>query len=272
LAEADERQAVIDANVEAHVALADEYRQRTRQVATDRSLWKGWYHDHLRLAIGELKAAHPDGPIRALDALGGSGKTALFLQQHGVEVVLNDVSPDMTRIYEEIAGELGLSAKVVLGDIEGYLERPDVDRFHLVTASSALHHVLDYRALLRTLYEHLEPGGFVHTAWDPLPRSSTARALGKAEYYVSLLRRPRALLRGARQRVDRARGGGVVDHEFHKSIDDDALVRDVQAMGFVVREHHRNASGSLAVTRPLWRRLRAYNTFALLLQKPPDAS
>jgi SAM-dependent methyltransferase len=257
-----------------HANLAREYEDRTRKLATSPELWNTWYFDHLRLALSELKADWPDRRLLALDALGGTGKTALFLQQHGADVVLNDVSPEMTAVYRRIAGELGLPAEVALAPIEAYLDLESTPQFSLITASSALHHLQDYEHVLRQFYEHLEPGGFVHTAWDPLPRSKVVRTLGKAEYYLTLARRPRAMARGLRNRIRRrvaARDTAeAIDHEFHKAIDDAELLRTAQAIGFAVRAHHRNAGGALRVTKPLWRLFGAHTTFALLLQRPAD--
>jgi len=268
------REAVISANVSEHAQIAIEYEARTRELATSPALWDHWYFDHLRTAIHELTESEHGRSILALDALGGTGKTALFLQQHGVDVILNDVSPEMTDVYRRIAGELGLDARVELTPIESYLEESTTPPFSLITASSALHHLQNYEQVIQQFYDQLKPGGFLYTAWDPLPRRRVVRWLGKAEYYLKRMGDPSAALRGVRRRIGRrrvARAQPVVDHEFHKAIDDAALIDVAQRIGFVVRVHHRNAGGSLRITKPLWTRFHAYTSFALLLQRPYTA-
>jgi SAM-dependent methyltransferase len=260
---------VLAANVREHAAIAVEYERRTREVATTPALWNHWYFEHLRLALDDLRESQGRTTLTALDALGGSGKTGLFLQQHGVKVTLCDVSVEMTDIYAKITRDLGHEPKIVIEDIESYLNSPATPQFSLITASSALHHLHDYKAVVAEFYNHLEPGGFLHTAWDPLPRGRAVRILGKAEYYLSKAPHPAAALRGARRRATRLTSrASQISHEFHKSIDDGELIRFAEKIGFVVRIHHRNAAGSLHWTRPLWQRARAYTSFALLLQRP----
>ena len=266
---------VIAANVIEHADLAVEYEARTRQIATDPSIWNHWYYDHLRTALRDLSALYPDQTITAMDACGGTGKTALFLQRQGVDVVLCDVSPEMTAVYEKICAELALPARVVLRDIVSYLRDESTPRVHLITFSSALHHLPDYELALALAAEKLEPGGFIHTAWDPLPRTRTVHALSKAEYYLSRFRHPVALGRGAQRRVKRWRrhraGAAKVNHEFHggrSGMDDVALIAFARSLGLTVRLHRRNAGGSLRVLQPVRDVLNAHTTFALLLQRP----
>ena len=273
-----EYQQAVAANIEEHAEIAMEYEKRTRQLATDPALWRTWYAEHLRLALGEIRVGCPGQEIFALDACGGTGKTAFFLRQQGVTVTLCDVSREMTDVYAKICDDLGIEPHIELDELARYLSKPSTPTFHLITLSSALHHIADFNAVLRLLISLLQPGGFIHTAWDPLPRSSGARVALKLEYCVDRMLHPMSALRGVRRRIQRfsRRRTGysiLVNHEFHQDgMDDGRLIRDAEALGLLVRIHHRNPGGSLSFTKPLWRIFGDDTSSSLLLPCPSTGS
>jgi putative AdoMet-dependent methyltransferase len=98
--------------------------------------------------------------LRVMDFGAGTGLLCGRLAPRVGHVLAVDVSPAMLAqltAKPELAGRVEAHA----GNI---LEAPLAERFDLVVSAMAMHHVEDTRALLRTLHDHLVPGGRVALA------------------------------------------------------------------------------------------------------------
>jgi putative AdoMet-dependent methyltransferase len=97
---------------------------------------------------------------RVMDFGAGTGLICGKLAPHVASVLAVDVSRAM---LDQLAAKPDLAGKVAThcGDI---LVAPLDQRFDLVVSAMAMHHVQDTAALLRTLHDHLAPGGSVALA------------------------------------------------------------------------------------------------------------
>ncbi len=99
-------------------------------------------------------------PLEVMDFGAGTGLIAGKLAAHVGRIIAVDVSPAM---LEQLAAKPELAGKVeiVCRDL---LVEPLGRRVDLIVSAMAMHHVEDTAALLRSLFEHLEPGGRVALA------------------------------------------------------------------------------------------------------------
>jgi SAM-dependent methyltransferase len=101
-----------------------------------------------------------DGDLTVMDFGAGTGLVAGKLAPQVKKILAVDVSPAM---LEQLASkpELAGKAEIVCRNI---LEAPLDVAVDLVVSAMAMHHVEDTRALVRTLFAHLAPGGRVALA------------------------------------------------------------------------------------------------------------
>jgi 2-polyprenyl-3-methyl-5-hydroxy-6-metoxy-1,4-benzoquinol methylase len=98
--------------------------------------------------------------LTVMDFGAGTGLIAGKLVAHVGRILAVDLSPAM---LEQLAAKPELAGKVeiVCRDL---LVEPLGRRVDLIVSAMAMHHVEDTAALLRSLFEHLEPGGRVALA------------------------------------------------------------------------------------------------------------
>jgi predicted TPR repeat methyltransferase len=95
-----------------------------------------------------------------MDFGAGTGLVAGRLAPHVGRLVAVDVSEAM---LGKLAEKEALQGKVAV-HCQDILEKPLDQKVDLVVSAMAMHHVEDTAALLKALYEHLEPGGRVALA------------------------------------------------------------------------------------------------------------
>ncbi|MBL9014353.1 MAG: methyltransferase domain-containing protein [Myxococcales bacterium] len=101
-----------------------------------------------------------DPSLTVMDFGAGTGLVATKLAPRVAKVIAVDVSPAM---LAQLAAkpELAGKAEIVCQDL---LAAPLGRTVDLVVSAMAMHHVADTRALLRTLFAHLAPGGRIALA------------------------------------------------------------------------------------------------------------
>lgn len=96
----------------------------------------------------------------ALDVGTGTGFVSQALLKRGFVVDAVDISPEM--IERLRAKEPDMLAdgrlKTIVVDVDTFFTQTN-SRYHVITASSVLHHFPDYTQTIRAMMDHLEPGG-----------------------------------------------------------------------------------------------------------------
>jgi SAM-dependent methyltransferase len=110
-----------------------------------------------------LAALAASGPVRVLDAGGGSGGFAVPLAQLGHHVTVVDPSPDSLAALERRAAETGAGdlVRAVQGDAAGLLDIVDEGSIDLVLCHSVLEVVDDPHDALAAIARVLRPRGIV---------------------------------------------------------------------------------------------------------------
>ncbi len=220
---------------------------------------------------------------RALDACAGTGTVTLKLLRAGVDTVSCDISPDMLAILEQKANAEALAAKLHLGEIRDYLETRE-GQFDLITFSSALHHLEDYRGVLFACAARLAPGGMIYTTFDPALSADISRVgrwLQLCDYATfkltqhpldvpfALARRLRRAIRsGDEPALDSATVGALAEFHVEHGLDDRALANELRQLGLSIVWHRREADARFTLPRLALRALGDVTTFSLLVRRP----
>jgi 2-polyprenyl-3-methyl-5-hydroxy-6-metoxy-1,4-benzoquinol methylase len=263
-----ERLTAIEANRLLYRELAGDYDR------TEACLVDARQHERLRAALLEALAI-VSSPPGVLDACGGSGNAAELLVREGVVPIVVDVSAEMLAHWQRKARGLGVEAEVHATPIEDFLTA-DTRTWDLIVFSSALHHLEDPAAVLRTAASRLTIGGAIVTIYDPTLADRTLRALRLVDWMGHLLlHRPAEFVRVIRRRLARHRRGvaGAVEPHIGRTaerhalagIDDLALRDGLERVGLEVIVHDRLCDARLAAVRLLLRLLRRPSAFRLLV-------
>lgn len=102
---------------------------------------------------------------RLLDIGAGLGESSVYFALKGASVTATDISPEMTRLAQELASVHGVSIETAVGPAEE-LDVPS-ESFDLVYIANTIHHVQDRACLFKHIARVLKPGGCFF-AWDPL--------------------------------------------------------------------------------------------------------
>lgn len=279
-----EYQKIAEANREYYAKTAQLY-DLTETCVTDRMA-----QENLQSTLDRVlrECNKPLNEVYALDACGGSGNISLKLLQRGVRVLLADISPDLQAIFKKKCEQSGLRGETVCGEIATFLSATDKE-FDLVIFSSALHHLQNIDEVLRLVFDHLPPGGLVFTTFDPTSRdqmSGFAKCLTNAEYYFfkifcqtadvpkAFWRKTSRMLSGVKATrkeniaVNEATAGLLAEYHVEKGIDDVALVKRLQGMGYEIVWHDRFPSARFKITRRLLKNAGQVTSFQLLLRRP----
>jgi 2-polyprenyl-3-methyl-5-hydroxy-6-metoxy-1,4-benzoquinol methylase len=229
--------------------------------------------------------------MRCLDACAGSGNVSLKLLARGAQVTACDVSPELLKILEVKASQMGLTPTIVCGDIVDFLLGAS-GLFDLIVFSSALHHLANIPLVLKLSGRRLAPGGLLYTVFDPIPRRELgmfARGLLAIDYLVFKISRHRAdFIPGLRRRIRRALrsrqvGAGqrkaeldlqpenlgvLAEYHIEEGVDDEGLLGILQAEGLEEIWHLRYAGARYGVARGLLTRMNQPTSFRLLARKP----
>ena len=116
-----------------------------------------------------VAADHLPDSGTAADLAGGTGGTALWLAERGLDTTLVEVSARAAEVAVAAAAERGVALRTLLHDLEG--EEPFEASWDVVVVSNFLH-----RPLLARLAEHVRPGGVA------LVRIATVRNLERNEH------------------------------------------------------------------------------------------
>lgn len=156
-------------------------------------------------ALGSLDRA--PSQVSVLDLGAGSGLTTRLWYERGAQVTAVDRSAEQLELLAERAAAAGAAVRCVSADARAWVS-DCAERFDVVTAASALHHVPDYLGLLRDAVGLLAPGGVLLTVQDPLRYDTLARghrAFAEGTYLAWRLPRG-SYRRGLRSRWRRLHG------------------------------------------------------------------
>lgn len=128
----------------------------------------------------ELDRRADDGPLRVLDAGGGTGGFAVPLAEAGHTVTVVDASPDALAALSRRAAERGVADRVtaVQGDADTLLDVAGPDSADLVLCHSVLEVVDDPAATVAALAAVLRPGGCASVLVANRAAAVLSRALG----------------------------------------------------------------------------------------------
>jgi S-adenosylmethionine-dependent methyltransferase len=122
-----------------------------------------WMKLKTEIGLSNLQKHLPHGPLRILDAGGGSGADSIPLAREGHRVDLLDYSPEMLRVARADVERAGLQEKIrfhiaEVSQIGGIFPQP---QFDAVVCHNVLQFVADVPKLLTALSKVLRPGGIL---------------------------------------------------------------------------------------------------------------
>lgn len=128
----------------------------------------------------ELERRLPEGPLRILDAGGGTGGFAVPFADAGHTVTVVDPSPDALAALSRRAAERGVADRVtaVQGDADRLLDLAGADSADVVLCHSVLEVVDDPVATVSAVNAVLRPGGCVSVLVANRAAAVLSRALG----------------------------------------------------------------------------------------------
>ncbi|MEO8186918.1 MAG: methyltransferase domain-containing protein [Burkholderiaceae bacterium] len=187
--------------------------------------------------LGLIMALLPQPPARLLDLGCGTGWTSAFFARRGYEVVGQDIAPDMIRFAERNRARYEASdLEFVVSDYESlnFAEPFDCAVFY-----DALHHAVDERAALESVYRALRPGGVLVTHEPGAGHSKSPDSVKAMELYsVTEKDMPPAHIRDLCKQI------GYSNFRF--------LLDPTQA---IIAAYGINMAALERVNRPWWRRL-----------------
>lgn len=115
---------------------------------------------------------HQDTPVRVLDVGCGTGNLTLKYLERNYWVRAVDISPEMIQVLrsklEPIVFE---NIDLVVGDAHEVLKDSTRGGWDIISFSSVLHHLPDYKEVLIYAFHQLRPGGVLYVCHEPLRRS-----------------------------------------------------------------------------------------------------
>lgn len=239
--------------------------------------------DDLNKVIGLVKGAVGRLEIRVLDACGGSGNVSLKLaKMDGVTATLCDQSAELIDIFVSKSKLQGTPSSVVRQEIAAFLSTTE-QKFDLIVFSSALHHLQDYRAVLKLAAGRLNEGGFIFTVFDPIQWKFPARQIVQLDHIVFKLRNGSffpTVRKKVRRTVLKLKGtvnddtvnwGKIAEYHVGQGIDDMALAQYMRELGLRIVWHIREPKSRYPFFEGLLRWCGCPTTFKFLFQKAcPD--
>ncbi len=277
-----EYQKIAEANRQFYAQTAD-YYETTETCIHDKILQAGLEKD--MNSIFEL-LGNEAGDIRALDACGGSGNLSLKLLKRGAAVTHTDISAELQKIFLSKCLKLGYVPRVVCSEIADFLAH-DKNTYHIITFSSALHHLENIETVLQLAYNRLEPGGLLYTVFDPTLRARlgvVTRFVQRLEYYrfkifcqtsdlhKAIGRRLRRTFSGSfggtsTTLINSDNAGVLAEYRAGVGIDDLVLVDTLKKTGYEVVWHDRYVDARFPITRRIIQWTGDMTSFKLLMRK-----
>lgn len=132
------------------------------------------------------------GPeLCVLDVGCGTGNLALKFLGLGCRVKAVDISPEMLgRLCSKADPRDSERLEVVEGDAKEILSAAETHgTYDIISFSSVLHHLPDYKVVLAHALRQLRSGGVLYVSYEPLPRTGTGSPRDPSPLLASILRR-----------------------------------------------------------------------------------
>lgn len=227
-----------------------------------------------------LAAATAVSPPTVLELGAGDGRTTMPFLEAGADVVAVDVSQAQLDRLRRSAERIGASVRTIEADAADALRtlRQEARTFDVVSATSFLHHVPDYLAVLEDAVSLLGPSGAVGTFQDPLRysgRGRATRAFVRLAYAAWRLREGdrlggvRRRLRRTISGLDDARAEDALEfHAQRGGVDEDAVAALLRGHGLAV-DVERYFSTQSPFFQALGERLGLETSFAVVAVRQP---
>lgn len=127
--------------------------------------------------IGNIMLLMPKAPAKILDLGVGTGWTSVFYALRGYHVTAQDIAPDMIDLANKNKEKHNLiNIDFIVGDYE---ELSFKNEFDAAVFYDSLHHTIDEKSALKSVYQALKPGGILITV-EPGEGHSTSQNAIKA--------------------------------------------------------------------------------------------
>lgn len=115
------------------------------------------------VASGIMEIIPLSADVTVLEFGAGTGLTSFILKNHVKEITMMDSSAGMVRVANEkiIASGSG-NLKAIQFDLEK--EEWTGEKFDIILTQMVLHHIPDYKDIIRKLHGMLNPGGYIAVA------------------------------------------------------------------------------------------------------------
>jgi len=155
---------VLKENIRVHSAEAGVYDLLHAEL-NNNCILKGLFKD-IDFIMNNIHCGSP----QVLDLGAGTGYLTIPFLKKGCAVCAVDASDKMLDICESKARALGVKgrARFFVGEAGRFLSNLKGEKFTIVSMSSFLHHVYNYRNILDMSDDCLAPGGILFIAWEPL--------------------------------------------------------------------------------------------------------
>ena len=269
---------VIEANVDFYRQIAEKY-DSYEPYLFDPALQQSLEDDLDK--IGSYFASLGRAPS-CLECGGGTGNLTLKMSARGWAVTVVDVSAKMLDLLQEKLRTQNYSPTLIHSPIERFLETTR-EPYDLVAFSSVLHHLYSYDSVVQRVASRVRPGGLFYSNYDPIiPRypfwthlfASLDIALAKTildrrDFLPGIGRRIRKAWMPKDAVFDRAvlSAGDVAEYHAWAGVDDERILKILQASAFSIVEHRRFGIGKTGFVRLLNQRLRLWQNFKIIARR-----
>jgi ubiquinone/menaquinone biosynthesis C-methylase UbiE len=218
-------QRILDENVKLHRQEAAFYDQLHVEI------FNAYEQSIIRRDLAYIAERQTHTLRSALDLGCGTGNVTLKLAILGYSVDAVDLSESMLNILRpRVSGNV----RIIHNDADSFIATNE-KYYDVITFSSVLHHLPDYKATLSELVEHLNPGGFLYITHEPLPRAERLRPDPLQSALSFMCRKTRGLIRRIRRRPMFA----LLDYtmsDFHleQGISPEEIATSLQPLGLSV--------------------------------------
>lgn len=263
---------VPEANRRFYQSMADAY-DATEHCVTDSGAQR-LLMNLIRTGVESIQSPNAaSSDLRVLDACGGSGNAAAMMVELGLQPVVADVSAEMLSRWRQRAQPMNFSPETHEIEIEEFL-RTDGREWDLIVFSSALHHIEDYRGVVRLAVAKLAPGGVLVTAFDPVSAGRFGQSVRRIDSIVHwTLHNPRVAVGLVAAKLRRHGShaeppiGRIAERHARKGMDDGELLRLLEKSGMSILAHQRDRQARLGMTRGLMRMTGLSGSFFIVARR-----